>query len=123
MRTYPARFVGEFDFEVDQERPKGAVGDFSVVNVRLKDEGHGYPTRYFRLVCPCGRDHFLPLNGSGVTWDLVATSPPHIGGSILSYCTHVCTHAGAIENKSTHCHVLLEGGAIKVLDDTLAPLI
>ncbi len=115
MKTYPARFIGEFDRNdpaLEKEPFETAIpniGDVALVT--------GYPDGAKRvwIRCACGHVDPIPVeprpSKPEPTWALTSRNPVNIEPSIRVSFGQV-----------TRCHYFVHGGQLQMLDDTTAPL-
>jgi hypothetical protein len=106
MKTYPARFVGEFDLSGAWDGVPN-VGDVAVT----RDYPDGILRAYIR--CACGDIDVIRIegpNGPNV-WSLTSRDPVHLDPSVR-------VRLGDI----SMCHYFVHNGELQMLDDTTAQL-
>jgi hypothetical protein len=126
MRTYPARFVGEFaraDFLESLHLPN--IGDVAIVNGPWADFAPDSAIvdpvqQRIAIRCACHAVDEVALapfvQRNGASWTLTSREPVNLEPSVI-------TTIGNPDAGGARCHYFVHGGQLQMLDDTTTPLL
>jgi hypothetical protein len=113
MKTYPARFVGEFEYDGTRVRESiPNIGDVALFT--------GCPDgrRRVAIACACGGYDLIPVDPDSEGrpgWRFTSREPVNIEPSLL-------VHHDYGQPTQTVCHYYVHGGQLQMLGDTTSTL-